>query len=869
MDWQQLKQYLEKDYDFLGRVGANDSSQQKTVDLHPIVRISVSLALRAISCAENGRLAIVLPNRLNCAKWLATLCTLEIIKQDYQRGANVTKFSRGQRLLINKRVVEYLCEEFDPNYNRWYMWIRCNDGSFRIPLDRALEFQIAAPERQLSSFKAVNTAISSAPLLDNPIDGILRIRTLGNKSIFQANSILASRIGDTVDFIKDTRVNGSPIIDLFLWGKLNIEGNVSIIGPQNIKANPCCLVSPDLNGALRYISNNPEVSKGIIIDGARDYSNNLPVLDDILDRKVPVIVVTDMMETEYLQYFSERAFKIWQWNKNNIVQSGGLGGAPKSTFSELDASVHNYCNQHIDIVHCEHPALENIARHAIALDRLIPHDHHNLDRDYGKTIQIINDISRLLRIPTQDWCNGTVQRLQLLWQQFKLQKHWLSDETIRCVDTVFNGLTNFSGKPFNGEKHKPARFQEIVNSKPASCQVAVIVSRADEVEALQQYWREQSGERFGTNIRYLTIPDLLRQDASIAPDHVIVCGWLGRDRMSQLLHSYIASGITMLMYPFESEWFRYATSSWKRQNELNIRAKDFSDIFGLPESDLNIIEHNPQLPAQPPEKEEFSIADFELKLRTYRYQSYASSSGNKEEVVEAKLVIFAGERFSFLTESHRLPVVTEVIREEDYEGEIPRRDVTQLKVGDYVLFQESNRDIIREIADKGLIRNGQSQMRKVAGLWRDVLRQSYLKTSGNISEFVNFMQRAGCKRHAQTIKNWLTDDDQIGPGIMTDLAFIARALSSKELTARLDEVTTAISIVRGAHLQASGYIRKRLLLNLPEIVGAEKASGHATGVVSLSMDEFGQIAILRIEEIGKDWEKIPVNNVNCLLLEEE
>jgi predicted Zn-dependent protease with MMP-like domain len=37
----------------------------------------------------------------------------------------------------------------------------------------------------------------------------------------------------------------------------------------------------------------------------------------------------------------------------------------------------------------------------------------------------------------------------------------------------------------------------------------------------------------------------------------------------------------------------------------------------------------------------------------------------------------------------------------------------------------------------------------------------------------------------------------------------------------------------------------------------------------LNLDEFGQVEILRIEEIGKDWQEIPTINVNCLLVEEE
>lgn len=872
MNWQQLKQYLDKGYDFLDRVGVNGSAQQKGIAVHPLLRMSTSLALKAMSSIDRGRLVLLLPNRLTFAKWLAALCTLDVMRKDYEQGAGVAKYSRGQKLLVSRRIVEYLGEEFDTGYNRWYMWVRCKDGDRnRIPLDRALAFQPITSERPLSSLQAIGEAVSSAQHLDSPIDGVLRILTMGNKSIFKTNIILASRIGDTVRFANENQINGGVISDLFLWGKLDTEGNVTIIGSQNIKANPCCLVSPDLIGAWHYVCDNPKATQGIIIDGVADYINNLPVLDDLLDKKIPVIIVSDMLETEHLQYFSDRDFKIWQWNKKNIVQSGAIVEPNKlSPFSMLNNSIFNYCNQKVNTIHCEYPEMDNIVRQAIELDRLIPHDHHNIYRAYGKLIQLVNEYSRLIRIPDQSWSDNSIQKLRLLWQQIKLQKLWLSDQAILCIDTIFNALISLAEKPFKEEKHKPDHFHELMNKLSGSGQVSVIVAKPDEVGASQIYWQGRYQDKRLANIHFLALPDLLGQNEPFIPEHIVICGWLGRDKMFPLLHSHIASDITMLMYPFEAEWFRYASNGWNKQNDLNVHAKDFSEMLGLPEKDLDAIEYKPEVSIETLTKEEFSIAEFELKLRTSRYQSYVSSAGIRDEVIAAKLVVFAGDRFAFLTGSHRLPVVTEVIREEGSDHEIPRKDVTQLQIGDYVLFQESNRDIIREIADRGLAKEGKSHMRKVAGLWRDVLRDSYRKMSGNTSEFIELLRMSGCKRHPQTIRNWLTDDDQIGPGRMTDLGIIARALSNKELTERIAEVKAAISVVRGAHLQASSYIRNKLLANLPEIVGVGKgSSGNGSGSVLLNLDEFGQIVILRIEEIGNDWQEVPTNTVNCLLMEEE
>ena len=86
----------------------------------------------------------------------------------------------------------------------------------------------------------------------------------------------------------------------------------------------------------------------------------------------------------------------------------------------------------------------------------------------------------------------------------------------------------------------------------------------------------------------------------------------------------------------------------------------------------------------------------------------------------------------------------------------------------------------------------------------------------------------------------------------------------------LAQVKDAISAVRGAHIQASAYIRSKLFATLPEIVEGEKGlTGYARESIQLKLDEFGQVTILRIEEIGDDWEEIAMNSVNYLLSEED
>lgn len=61
-----------------------------------------------------------------------------------------------------------------------------------------------------------------------------------------------------------------------------------------------------------------------------------------------------------------------------------------------------------------------------------------------------------------------------------------------------------------------------------------------------------------------------------------------------------------------------------------------------------------------------------------------------------------------------------------------------------------------------------------------------------------------------------------------------------------------------------------MIARLPEIArGNTDFSSYDTGFVRLNLDEYGEVFILRIEEIGSSWDDVSYKYVNCLLEEED
>ena len=86
----------------------------------------------------------------------------------------------------------------------------------------------------------------------------------------------------------------------------------------------------------------------------------------------------------------------------------------------------------------------------------------------------------------------------------------------------------------------------------------------------------------------------------------------------------------------------------------------------------------------------------------------------------------------------------------------------------------------------------------------------------------------------------------------------------------LTDVENAIRLLRSTHLQASGYLIRKLLDNLPQILDNDQnIEFENQRSIMLDLEDFGQINIVQIEEIGVDWKYYETKLVNRLLSHKE
>jgi hypothetical protein len=192
--------------------------------------------------------------------------------------------------------------------------------------------------------------------------------------------------------------------------------------------------------------------------------------------------------------------------------------------------------------------------------------------------------------------------------------------------------------------------------------------------------------------------------------------------------------------------------------------------------------------------------------------------------------------------------------------------------GDFVVFREgANSDVLRSLADAGLAGQNQRDARLLSGRWRDSLRK-WLEgqrwcADGPVPPDVlrNLAARLrdhGLDRSIQTIRNWITDDLIIGPEA-EELAVpaIARAVGDADLLRRSTAVCAAITLVRGAHLQASAHLREVLLAALPDLADG---MGALQPVFSVDLGDVGRAMVVQVEGVDAEEVQVPPALANML-----
>jgi len=382
----------------------------------------------------------------------------------------------------------------------------------------------------------------------------------------------------------------------------------------------------------------------------------------------------------------------------------------------------------------------------------------------------------------------------------------------------------------------------------------IVIPQKKSKNIIEQYLANVSGI---DGVEYLVLyPNEYLLHTEATDSLTVISGWLGKSIMGRMLTSYITADIKVLLYDCEKRWKNgYVRSNIEyERNTVKNNANVLSYINMKIKTPI-IYESKAQQPIVS-EPDSFSdLDDIEISLRQSRYKGYIASL--LEDSVEAVPVSFVGDIMAFYRTSRKLLSVTAIINED---GDSPEEIIPDnLQVGDFIIERETQRNLIRDIADKILNNSDCSGLRKISGMWKDALKIAINFTGED--DLFKKLQAVGCKRGKPAFRNWLYSDSHISPQSKDDIVYIAKATDDAVLLEIVDKVFDAGRQVKSAHISAGHYLADKLRSNLSSsLTLMESIDGfNVWKPIDMDIEDIGNIKILKVIDIG---EKVMVDTAN-------
>jgi hypothetical protein len=700
----------------------------------------------------------------------------------------------------------------------------------------------------------------------------------GNDRVVANGVILVTRLAATHHLAQSTHVlmrNGqlrdAPLEDLFLWGALTSDGRVSPWGSGRAASDPLLVVT-HLPGLIpEYLDQECRRNQKplVILDGAHSLLHATTVVQDLLDRQLPVLAVLEdsEWEQEIRELLELSDFAIWRWSGDDLRSSAfstsTLSPAQETPFSPLEQSCRCMAGERQETEKCaDGGQLSSAAQGLIQLRRALGTDAERMDPLLRRWYGILLSLSRLLRplAPAAGGERGPLEERSIAELTLELSGQHLGSGTRPLAQQVVDNLRGAVNQ-FRTDSPKISGFEHVLDrlSGDGLKRGVVVLSDRREVEVTAAYWQPRADGRWpGVELRFVSIADVHDTEGA---DFLIIAGWMGHERMFRLLHSHVAPVTVILAYPFEVSWHVSAARQWDRQRETELTQPSRARLLGLEPEKWPLDPagtSTARTPGTPAEAAEGAM-EFEMQLDRSRRQGHRAplSDPGNPDAVEAWYVRFSDGSYGYFTADRRLLVVSDLTGHGS-SSTLPQRTVDQLQVGDLVAFVEgADSDVLRRQADVGLRRAGLGHLREVAGRWRKALHGFWLSRSRRLQAVVDVLARAGCHRNPITVRNWVFTDDTIGPQDDSDLDAIISATGDVQLRDSVAEVREAIHTVRSAHLQASGYLHRELTAALPRLLGGSRREAK-----TVEVEGVGRLTIVEVQWMDREAVSVSEKEAN-------
>ena len=749
------------------------------------------------------------------------------------------KFKKGQKLKFGNYIVRFLsidkCED-----GKERIFVRFAESlTYGLPIEVAPYFQSTDTERPLSRFRGFRTKDSIFNYINASSDIIELLKN--HKTHLKSTVFYVTTVTGAKEFFRSVKINNRKINDILLLGQVNYKGEIKNIGTEQLSGIPAITLSPDLYSVLEAVSKGIE-TQSIILDVSNNViMSQLDALDQLCRLTCPIVLITDMESSFDLDELVNRDFNIWRWNEESITKDM-LG----SSNTIIDKKLRNCTNTIIEYCTARCPeicdSLELLYKHREDVRIQSPAIINVYDKLYRYTITALRNIM----VVSSEKIASITYDLERCLDLLALEKRYISVELYKNLRFVIDNLLRVYSACFTFPK-----IDLLLNKIISGLYKKIILITPDKEDknSIYQFWKNKLEENgYDAEIEVL-YPNEYVNFGALESDITVLTGWFGRKTMQRILYSYNSCSYLVLLYEYENRWKKVHTKEWNiacsRAGNKNIVEKSLGkDVLYIAKTDYSEIDSDIILQESITDE----LEEIDLVLRENKYRQYTSNPGT--ESTEAIPVNFAGGYFAFFTPTRKLIVVTDIIISGARRIAIKTAD--KLCAGDFIVIRETQRDLIREIADIILDANGKKECRQKAFKWIEALRIE--ETFCDFDDIYNRLQIHGCTKDRFTVRRWITDEDAIIPQDKSDIVAIAKAVDDQALLDEVDEIYEAGRTVVSAHIKAGRVISEKLRRRIAdELHSRQKIDPYnILDPITFNIDDIGKVHVLKIDDIIKE-----------------
>lgn len=811
----------------------------------PIIKTSI-LMLDKIKENMGRNNIIVFPEKAQSSFLFMVMTVLHNIAEGKISSAyDPTTFQKGQKLKLGNAVVEFQgLEEQDGRTLITLVTMDRGTPLYRkIPQSAIPHLQYVDTSRRISpnkkfsdEWKKIEGLINSKAEINSRLSALSGLKTHMDSSI-----IYVAPIAPTKAKLDNLEICDKKISEYILIGQADYEGTVSNVGAGQLVGIPPIVLASDLYSALAVVEQGHPV-KEIIIDSndINGISSQMDVIDDIIRQGKILTCVTDINGSFELNDLLLRGFNVWRWDECSITEE-----LYDHANISLDKKTKNYATRNVENVKIDDFEASEILRLLSKHKNESKEQSNNLmqmyDRLFGLTFDLLREI-----VPYSD---EDYQHIRLVAEECKTvlaeEQYYISEaffeDCEKAIDLIICICDEKIVPPKVHALEEHLRSVEYKN-------ICIIVSNYADKDRVKKYWQQWGDSNWQRKkINVLHPVEFLHEDCSNY-EYVINAGWFNKSTMRSILYSCNVPQYCVLLYKCENGWQKSSTRIWnaavKTSNNKTIVEKSFNTEKKKVSSEKFSVEDI----AENDEANNDELYEIEIILRENKFRQYSASGKEINTIAEALPVHYSGGYLAFYKQGHKVISATKIITE-DAEN-IETFPATNLQVGDFIVVRESDKDLIREMADIILAYNKKTEARNTAYMWKKAINDSYGQMS--TEQICQKLIENGCKKGVQTIKNWITNEECIAPRQRDDLESIAQVTNDPLLKENIDAVYSAAQEVRTAHQQAGRNLSVKLRSRVAEAIEdyGDIDAFNFERPVELLVDGIGTVRVLKVIDIG-------------------